>query len=432
MNEENVNGRAETEVDRWKAFVTQVDWSGEVMQESWYGHRNPCRRLALWVHFSSFIGCLTMTVHGFSNWPILRPYLSVEELTDIQNSHEACLESICSSLEDISFTCEMNDDASVIVVGDPLPTQRVPLPDICHAAIEKTFGKDAEEQLLATNKNIDSTKAVHRDSSHRLDLLHFGDFANDTTNIPLFKIHPGDCLAQEMLLEHLVFGDMFWGPASMSFMVDLVDSFSMNAGDQETVHLRSYVCPHSMSRLLQEEVLPQSQQLYRFFLTWRRSASVALMYFGHMTFFSAECATNIFFLLVPAMILCVMVPRNHIRGRKISFVSIMATLMILTSLTDEGTASTSETIRTGLLIVSALSFDNTKAATEWCFLYFLSYMEVGSIPINFLNDWLSPFDTSQKMLPWVETILSILIPGDGLWKLVSVYVLYMAFPTVKA
>jgi hypothetical protein len=147
-----------------------------------------------------------------------------------------------------------------------------------------------------------------------------------------------------------------------------------------------------------------------------------------MTFYSANNATNMFFLLIPAAILWCFLPKNEIRGRRITLFHTLATLLILTALTEEGTASISETIRTGILVTSALSFDSSEAAVEWCFIYFLSFMEVGRIDWGIPKSWIGAIDPSHPVLSWVSTVVPVLIPGDGLWKLVSLYVLYMAFP----
>ena len=418
------NDQRETELDRWRDLVTQVDWGGQVMQESWYGHRNPCRRLALWVHLSAFVGCLTLTFHAFSRWPILHPYLTPNELKDIKDSHSACFDSICQAVELITFTCEMTQDSQVVIVDDPLPAGRVELPQECHRAIEKTFGKDAEHELLASARNADDDTTTRR----QLDLLHFGNVTEDVKNIPIFQIRPDECLAYERLLEHLVLDDMFWGPTTLSFMVDLVDTFKMSPGDRQTVHLRTYVCPHSMSRLMKEEVLPQSKQVYKVFMKWRRTSTVALLYFCHMVYYSVNSATNMFFLLIPACVLWCFLPKGELRGHRITLFHTLTTLLVLTALTEEGTASRLETIRTGILVASALSFDNSKAAVEWGFLYFLSFMEVDRIDWSIPNDWLLSLDTSHKVIQWVSMIIPVLIPGDGLWKLVSLYVLCMSFP----
>jgi hypothetical protein len=428
MNEAN-DDRRETELARWHDVVTQVDWGGQVMQESWYGHRYPCRRLALWIHFSSFVGCLTLAFQGFSSWPILRPYLTMDQLRDIQDSHAACFESLCRAVESISFTCEMNDDAQIIIVDHPWPTERVALPDECHAAIEKTFGKGSEHKLLASrndHKDGNNGGAILRE----LDLLQFGDISKNANNIPIFQIRTEDCLAQERLLEYLASGSMFSGSSSMSLMVDLVDSADMKPGDRETVHLRSYVCPKSMPRFISQEVIPQWKLIYKAFMKWRRAASVGLMYFFHMFFYSANCATNMLFLLVPAVLMWRFLPNNEIRGHRITMFHTVTTLLILVSLTEVGTTLQSETIRTCILVMSALSFGNSKAAVEWCFLYVASFVEADRIDWGIPLEWLLALDPTKKVVPWVTAVILVLIPGDGLLKLVSLYVLYMAFPRV--
>jgi hypothetical protein len=422
MNE--ANDRRETELDRWRDLVTQVDWGSQVMQESWYGHRHPCRRLALWVHLSAFVGCLTLTFHAFSSWPILHPYLTPNELKVIQDSHAACFDSLCRAVESITFTCEMMPDSQVVILDDPLPAGRIELPQECHRAIEITFGKDSEHELLASARNAESDPSTRK----QLDLLHFGNVTEDVTNIPIFQIQPEECLAYERLLEHLVLGDMFWGPTTLSFMIDLVDTFKMNPGDRQTVHLRTYVCPQSMSQHMKKEIIPQSKQVYKSFMKWRRTSTVALLYFCHMVYYSVNSATNMFFLLIPASVLWCFLPKAEIRGQRITLFHTLTTLLLLTALTEEGTASRLETIRTGILIASALSFDNSKAAVEWGFLYFLSFMEVDRIEWGVPNDWLVALGPSFQVIQWASTIFPVLIPGDGLWKLVSLYVLYMAFP----
>jgi len=421
------NGRRETERDRWYAMVTQVDWSGEIMKESWYGHRNPCHRLALWVHFSALLGCCTLTIHALSSWPILRPFLTVSELKDMQASHEACFESLCRALESISFTCEMMHDSQITIVDDPFPAGRIEFPQECHIAIEKTFGKESESALLASGRNPydNDDDEVKRE----LDLLHFGTVSKEIKNIPIFQIRPEDCLVQERLLEHLLVANTPGGPSSMSFMIDIVDSFAMNPGDRQTVHLRSYICPHSMSQFMLREILPQSKQVYSTFMTWRRTTGVALIYFFHMAFYSAKSATNLFYLFIPATILWYFLPKNEIRGQRITFFNTLGTLLLLTTLTDEGTASYADTIRTGILVTSAFSFHNSNAAVEWCFLFFLSCMEIHKI--NVPNGWLLALDPSQRITPLVDAIIDVIIPGEGLWKWVWLYILYMSFPRMN-
>ncbi len=414
------NDLPETEVGRWRAVVTQVDWGGKVMQESWYGHHNPCLRLWLWMHFCSFVGFLTMTmqVHANSHWPILNPYSTLDQLRDIQDSHLACLEALCRAVEPISITCEMKDDEQLVVLDDPLSVDRVAFPRECLVAIEKTFGNEPVKAFVFEGHDGtgDETTVLRE-----LDLLHLGDISSSGTNIPLFQIRLTDCLFRalllEYLLEYLLAGVMIQDSSIVSMdsnMVFLIDSIAMEPGDRETVHLGSYICPAHMSRHWREFGVPQLKLIYQALMEWRLTAIMALLYLIEMTYFTQRCTSYFFSLLIPACLLKAILPKNKIRGRRITFFHTFTTLLLLATVLDFRPADSTETIRTGVLVTSALAFHSNFAAMEWCFLYFLSWMRLQTI------DW--------GVSEMVSTFPLRLIPGEGLWKFVFLHAVYRAWP----
>lgn len=445
---ENQDANAEeSDKDRWEAFVTQTDWSGPVMQESWYGHRNPCRRIALFVHLSSFLSAAALAFHAFPNWPILHPYLSPQSLKRIKESHADCLTAICHTVEDIQLECEMTTDMLVVMDSSTIPEDPlIALPAECHEAIRLSLGDGFEHKLLARTNDDDrdaASKATEKDDElppREIDLIHFQDSTkgNDKEkphNIPIFKVLPEHCIVEEGLLEALFLGEIFRGPTSGAALIDLVDSFSMKPGDREIIELRSYACPQYMSRSMREEILPKSTQVYELLLSWRRSGAIAIMYWFSMMYHSAMCATRIFFLTLPAFFLrLIIMPKNEIRGKRITLFHTLSTLLLLTTLADEGSGGLDEMMRTGVVVLSALSFGNHKAALEWSFLFFLSYMDLDSLSEVWdqtVVHYLYRLDSSKRLIPWIETSVSFLVPGFGLWKVVTVYVIYMAFPRIQ-
>lgn len=422
-----------SDVDRWRMFVTQTDWTGPVMRESWHGHGNPWNRIAMFIHLSALCSAMALAFHGFQNWPILYPFLTIKEWNQIKESHSACVSAICESVEDIQLECRMTWEQGIVM--SPVDIDRVPLPRECHDAIRLTFGDDFEQNLLMMGKVPADPSLARSLPKKEIDLIHFRDMsqggAGSYNNIPIFQVLPDECLVQESLLEYLFLGDAFGGVSSGAILIDFVDSFSMQPGDRERIMLRSYACPNYMSQQTRKDIIPKLKQVYELLMSWRRSGAVCLMYWINLAYFSALCATRTFTILIPGFCLWLLMPKYEIRGKRISWFTTVSTLLLLTTLTEEGTSQTGEMIRTGILVTTALSFGNQKAAMEWCFLFFLSYMDLRSLSEGcdeFIYQSIDHLDVIKKMVFWIDFIVSNLIPGYGLWKLVLLYAIYLSFP----
>ncbi len=426
MHVETMDDATHDEIGYWEAFVVQTDWSGKVMQESWYGHHNPCCRIAMFVILSSICSTAAVALHAFQRWPILHPFLTIQELDYMKDSHEKCVAAICQSVEHIEFDCEMIQEGRVVLDRFTVSVDRVPLPLECHEAIRVTFGDDFLDegmQLEGNTTTIAPTRIGNAISNKGIDLIHFQDLARRKGlhyNVPIFQILPDQCLLQENLLE---------------YHFSLVDSITMQPGSRERIELRNFACPEHMSRQTPLGILPKSMDFYGLIMAWRRSGTLFLLCLLHVAGNFAKCAARALFLLVPSLLLWIFVlPKDEIRGCRISLFSTISTLLLLRTLSDNRGGEMEEMIRTGIVFVSATSFANQKAAMEWVFLFFVSYMDFGIIWDSWNDTVADSFDrayTSKNILDGIRFLIALLIPGSGFWKLVTVYVVYMAFPKSK-
>jgi hypothetical protein len=124
-------------------------------------------------------------------------------------------------------------------------------------------------------------------------------------------------------------------------------------------------------------------------------------------------------------------PKYEIRGKRISWFTTVSTLLLLSTLTEEGISQNGDLLRTGFLVMTALSFGNQKAAMEWCFLFVLSYMDLRGLSEScedFIYQSVHHLEFAKKTVFWVDFAVSNLIPGYGLWKIVLLYTVYFSFP----
>ena len=420
---------AMVKIGHWKAFVTQTEWSGQVMHETWYGHHHPCRRIAMFVLLSCMCSTIALSFHAFLRWPILDPFLTVEDLTRISTVHENCFTAICTSLEHIDFECEMSQDGKVLMDDFTVSVDRIPLPWECREAIRVTFGPDVLEDKvgLATHplKNHSVWSGLESNPSTEiiLDLIHFQDMTERhgmKHHVPIFQVIPERCLLQENILE---------------YNFPFVDSFVMQAGDRERIELRNFACLEHMSSNNQNlyNVMPKMKQLYNLFMAWRVTVLLGFLCFVQMAGSLAKCGTRVLFLLVPSLFLWLFLPKNKIRERQISWYSTISTLLLLRTLSDSRSGELEELIRTGIVASGALWFGNKKAALEWCFLFFISYMDFGVAWDDYwwndtVADAFHRVYTSHSIVDGIQFLIALLLPGSGFWKLVTLYVVVMSFP----
>ena len=481
--------------DKWKPFVLQTDWSGPIMQETWYqGHGNPCRRLALWVHLSSLLATMVLFGHALTQWPILQlaTRYNAQRTRAIQQSHTHCLQDICTALVDIEFDCQAQstygsivldeatlqglnwEDPSTLVVDSSSSgwVARIPLPETCHHAMEQTFGE--------TSSTMSSTH------HYWPDLLHiplstrppqaehttiYDPSKSSSTTIqarkPLLQVLTEECMIYERIVELLLFGgrngesaDGLRAGSSSSILslealgvMDLVqDPLTMAPGARERVRLRSLACPKYMSSSVQKELLPALYKTYNFLWEWRISGALCVIYWANMAYYAAISATNVFLILPFSTALWLFGLRTQpkLRGKSITLLSTISTVLLLVTLADDhgggfgdnddnrhpAADSWATTLRAGILIASALFlYDNPKAAMEWAFLLGLSSLNPSYLSDTWDEHVLIPLKAlgsrsqlAQSLLVWIYNVVDIFIPGLGVWKLVTLYVVYYAYP----
>lgn len=353
----------------WKAFVTQTEWSGQVMQETWYGHHYPCHRIAMFCLLSSLCSTIALACHAFLHWPILDPFLTVHALERIRTVHEKCFTAVCTSVEHIHFECEMDKDGQVWMDDFTVSVDLIPLPWECKEAIRVTFGQDmlvddnrvvralTPTQNHSAASGLESTTST--DNEIIIDLIHFQDMTERhgmQHHVPIFQILPEHCLLQENILE---------------YNFQLVDSFSMQAGDRERIELRNLACLEHMSHQNLYSIMPKTKKLYQWFMDWRVSVLLCFTCLLHIAGSVAKCGTRVLFLLAPSLFLWLGMPTNKIRKRTISWYSTITTLLLLRTLSDSRSGELEEIIRTGLVVVSACGLVTTRQ--QWSGVFFFSF-----------------------------------------------------------
>jgi hypothetical protein len=218
----------------------------------------------------------------------------------------------------------------------------------------------------------------------------------------------------------------FAGPYAAAPLIEFVDIFGTQPGTKQLVEFHSFACPEYMPQWMQKDIIPKSKELYNVLLTWRRSGAVCLVYWGNMVYHAAMSTSHMSMLLLPGLVLWLLLPNSEGQVKRAPLWSTIATLLLLVTLAAEGKGSVDEMIRTAILVISALSFGNLQAAMEWAFLFFLSYMDIGSIGKQFVDLEQAP---TNKFMLVLEIMGDLFIPGNGwMWKLVIIYVVYMSFP----
>ena len=122
-------------------------------------------------------------------------------------------------------------------------------------------------------------------------------------------------------------------------VIDLVkDPLAMTPGSKERVRLRTLACPKYMSPSMQKEILPALRKTYYFLWEWRISGALCVIYWANMAYYAALSASNLFIILPLSSALWFFGLRTKpkLRGKSITSLSTISTLLLLVTLSDNG------------------------------------------------------------------------------------------------
>lgn len=453
---DQILSRRVTPVPFWKLFFTQTDWTAANYREAWYGHHWPASRTLLFsIMFSSLVSLVVSTIIAPAFWRLHQEH----HLDNLGVLHRQCASSLCGNLP--SLTCVVDDHKKVHLehFEDRYRGQNVPLTPACTKALDAT--KDVFRTLAKADSlpldyvlsgakmsdvDLDETEdSLELDKLFDYDVIRFASSSHaslqssaETTKTTTASTDPDYSLSRFFLSEIQancsvsLFFDGIGDPLNFPFLSteDLV------AGNRVEGALDRFVCPMAMPEnllqfwsgiaLVHEAILGPLMPVFVFFLVF------ACVY----VFTVAQLLSDVFNLLLTTLVLRWVLPwpKDFVGQSKITYWSTFQVLLLLCTLTPHLWGFEWLGLIVGGLFaaISYKVYQNKEAAMEWCFLGALLYGYNSLVPL--LDDLAGHLRAMDGLglfqLAWYW-VVGPLIPGQGWWKLVRVYVFWRTFPRRK-
>lgn len=446
QNADMVENRSATVTQGWlHAFVAQTDWHGPVWEETFYGHHAPCRRFCLWLLFP------------FVLFPVLAPWL-------VQATNHARLLDLV--------------DVPILLAPALQPKEELPY------VLDPDFSYEEFEYL--TTSCIDAARRFASDTRLSCHFEDDDDETDDENNAQAFDHKGSDEIALPVECQRATRIMLNPKSSSSSSSKETHNQGAGHAvraaqgdGDQHTEESRNegaYTLLHSL-RLSKEEctiefldsagvsrfmlivagndgpvdnvlesLLDEGQVLVEYcaFLPIIDARSLfdsrrEMIIFAGAVFFCMVVLLDILLvmnqLIISTFVVRLLLPKmsKDYGVDEVTFWSTWKAFLLMTALTETKHCLFGDKTFVLMTIPAAMAFyyREHRASWEWAFLGVLSY------GFESVHPWLDRVTAAVLTVDTLGIVYSlvswvgIIVPGEGWYKLVRVYVFVMAYPPVR-
>ena len=418
--------RPVTKIGFLRGFVTQASLKGPLAVETWYGHHSPWLRIiAFWLLITLPLAT-TFLLASFYMAPILQWNLPQQMITNARQSQTDCVNAICGALVSLPpFTCIINADGNGAMVDNDeflLLPDEVYVPPVCYDAADMTmalFGQSTN--FTESREESHPFLMISKINAKKLGPLDQGEEQHSLSPPTLYR----DCT--------LLLSDIS-GAESLSIVPWLSASEFPTPGERVPIDFRktpfcANLYPDEQKKGYDgiiDTLVDSVSWAYDGILDNRYSIFFALggfiwtcAFFGYILGYGLPLLLTTF-----AARALLKWPKDLVDGDKVSFWSVWKMLLLITFITEQRDGNALSIIPVGLLAYSAHRYGDRSATGGWADLGIAWIGAPYAYPLlDAIGSKVARFD-ALNLIPFAS---SVLIPGNGWWKLVRLYAYYKAY-----